>query len=75
MQAVMTSSSALSASQAGAFAQGILPAAMDVASDAPNLPAVDSHSLLKGHKAVTIHHNGSLYRLQATRLGKLILTK
>ncbi len=74
MQAVMTSSSALSASQAGAFAQGILPAAME-ASDAPNLPAVNSHSLLKGHKAVTIHHNGSLYRLQATRLGKLILTK
>ncbi|WP_243020105.1 hemin uptake protein HemP [Simplicispira sedimenti] len=44
-------------------------------SDAPNLPAVDSHSLLRGHKAVTIQHNGTLYRLQATRLGKLILTK
>ena len=34
-----------------------------------------SHSLLRGHKAVTIQHNGALYRLQATRLGKLILTK
>lgn len=40
-----------------------------------HLPAVDSHALLQGQKAVTIHHNGALYRLQATRLGKLILTK
>jgi hemin uptake protein HemP len=24
---------------------------------------------------VTIRHNGEIYRLQATRLGKLILTK
>ncbi|GAB2543440.1 MULTISPECIES: hemin uptake protein HemP [unclassified Simplicispira] len=40
-----------------------------------HLPAVESHALLQGQKAVTIHHNGALYRLQATRLGKLILTK
>jgi hemin uptake protein HemP len=39
------------------------------------LPAVDSGALLQGQKAVTIHHNGALYRLQSTRLGKLILTK
>ena len=39
------------------------------------MPAVESQALLQGHKAVTIHHNGALYRLQATRLGKLILTK
>jgi hemin uptake protein HemP len=39
------------------------------------LPAVDSHALLQGQKTVAIHHNGTLYRLQATRLGKLILTK
>jgi len=38
-------------------------------------PSVDSHALLQGQKAVTICHNGALYRLQATRLGKLILTK
>lgn len=38
-------------------------------------PSVDSQALLQGQKAVTIHHNGALYRLQATRLGKLILTK
>jgi hemin uptake protein HemP len=37
--------------------------------------AVDSHTLLQGQKAVTIVHNGALYRLQATKLGKLILTK
>ena len=36
---------------------------------------VESKQLLKGGKAVGILHNGSLYRLQATKLGKLILTK
>ena len=38
-------------------------------------PPVESIELLKGNKAVGILHNGSLYRLQATKLGKLILTK
>ena len=38
-------------------------------------PSVSSESLLRGQKAVTISHNGSIYRLQATRQGKLILTK
>ena len=37
--------------------------------------AVDSSALLQGRKAVAIIHNGALYRLQATKLGKLILTK
>ncbi|WP_027996924.1 hemin uptake protein HemP [Simplicispira psychrophila] len=37
--------------------------------------AVNSHDLLQGHKTVAIAHNGVIYRLQATRLGKLILTK
>jgi len=36
---------------------------------------VDSAELLRGHKTVEISHNGITYRLQATRLGKLILTK
>lgn len=36
---------------------------------------IDSESLLRGRKTVAINHNGSTYRLQATRLGKLILTK
>ncbi len=37
--------------------------------------SVDSRNLLQGQKVVTIAHNGVLYRLQATKLGKLILTK
>ena len=37
--------------------------------------AVDSSALLQGQKAVAISHNGSVYRLQATKLGKLIRTK
>lgn len=36
---------------------------------------LDSTLLLNGQKAVTIVHNGTPYRLQATKLGKLILTK
>jgi hemin uptake protein HemP len=38
-------------------------------------PLLDSGALLQGHRTVEINHNGELYRLQATRLGKLILTK
>lgn len=37
--------------------------------------SVDSADLLQGQKAVSIVHNGNTYRLQATKLGKLILTK
>ena len=37
--------------------------------------AVESRDLLKGQKAVEIMHNGAIYRLQNTKLGKLILTK
>lgn len=37
--------------------------------------AVESTEILRGQKAVEINHNGLTYRLQATRLGKLILTK
>lgn len=36
---------------------------------------VQSTDLLKGQKSIVIEHNGSIYRLQATKLGKLILTK
>ena len=41
----------------------------------PVLPVLPSADLLRGQKAVAIDHNGSLYRLHATRQGKLILTK
>ena len=36
---------------------------------------VNSTELLRGQKSVEISHNGATYRLQATRQGKLILTK
>ncbi|MDO8450637.1 MAG: hemin uptake protein HemP [Rhodoferax sp.] len=37
--------------------------------------AVHSTDLFKGQKSVAIEHNGCVYRLQTTKLGKLILTK
>jgi hemin uptake protein HemP len=36
---------------------------------------LDSQQLMQGQKTIAIVHNGITYRLQATRLGKLILTK
>ncbi len=51
------------------------PAAPDDSGTRPLEPALDSRALLQGGKAVTIRHNGEAYRLQATRQGKLILTK
>ena len=36
---------------------------------------VPSQELLAGQKTVEILHNALLYRLQTTRLGKLLLTK
>ncbi len=36
---------------------------------------VPSERILQGQRSVAIEHNGSIYRLQATRQGKLILTK
>jgi hemin uptake protein HemP len=41
----------------------------------PSSAALLSEKLLRGQKQVEILHNGSLYKLQATKLGKLILTK
>ena len=38
-------------------------------------PPLPSEQLLQGRRVVEIAHNGEVYRLQATRLGKLILTK
>jgi hemin uptake protein HemP len=47
-----------------------------VEQDAGERPApVPSQQLLQGRRLVEIAHNGEVYRLQATRLGKLILTK
>ncbi len=36
---------------------------------------MNSTDILRGQKTVAIDHNGATYKLQATRLGKLILTK
>jgi hemin uptake protein HemP len=41
----------------------------------PRRPPGPSEQLLQGRRIVEITHNGEVYRLQATRLGKLILTK
>ena len=39
------------------------------------LPPLASSALLRGRSVVRIEHNGALYQLRSTRLGKLILTK
>jgi hemin uptake protein HemP len=44
-------------------------------SDAPINCIVRSEELLHGQPVLHIEHNGALYQLRATRLGKLILTK
>jgi hemin uptake protein HemP len=38
-------------------------------------PLFDSDSLMQGQREILITHQGLTYRLQTTRLGKLILTK
>ncbi|MFZ2220031.1 MAG: hemin uptake protein HemP [Rhodoferax sp.] len=38
-------------------------------------PPVQSSTLFNGGKSVSIEHHGEIYRLQSTKLGKLILTK
>ena len=49
------------------------PSLPQCASNSSN--TVQSTDLLKGQKSVVIEHNGSVYCLQETRLGKLILTR
>ncbi len=49
--------------------------AASTASDPTAARVLSSAALLQGARAVEISHNGTIYRLQATRLGKLILTK
>lgn len=68
----LPSASALPAPTAAA-----LPVAARALQPATSVPprALESTELLRGHKAVEIVHNGAVYRLQATKLGKLILTK
>lgn len=69
-------------------ASSLVAPAPDVQAHAPAAPeaprfddaalvvsSLDSQALLRGHKTVQIAHNGFVYTLQATKLGKLILTK
>jgi hemin uptake protein HemP len=52
------------------------PDKTDVAQGKSGTPSFfKSDALLQGNKSVAIEHNGAVYRLQATKLGKLILTK
>jgi hemin uptake protein HemP len=55
------------------------PSPPQAAESRPEAPArrapLSSEDLLRGARLVEITHNGEVYRLQATRLGKLILTK
>lgn len=44
-------------------------------SDGVALPRWSSECLLCGQREIAIDHNGTIYRLRATRQGKLILTK
>jgi len=55
-------------------AQQLQPMESDAMQRATPAP-VDSEALLRGQRMVEISHHGEIYRLQATRLGKLILTK
>lgn len=49
------------------------PQASSTSATAPGV--IPSSALLQGRNAVLIAHEGQHYRLQATRQGKLILTK
>lgn len=53
------------------------PAPLEAAARPSSTPAgvVPSERILQGQRSVAIEHNGTVYRLQATRQGKLILTK
>jgi hemin uptake protein HemP len=52
------------------------PATPPAAGTPAPLPArISSADLLRGQRVVEIDHEGQRYRLQATRQGKLILTK
>lgn len=76
MYASLTGSSPYLAAALGASTQEPpASAALEGHGSTPALDALDSRDLLQGRKTVAIAHNGNVYRLQATRLGKLILTK
>jgi hemin uptake protein HemP len=64
-------------SKTGAVAAtSLAPAAQSrTAEDCSAASPLSSLVVLRGQKSITIEHQGSVYRLQVTKLGKLILTK
>jgi hemin uptake protein HemP len=48
---------------------------VDFRSQPTELPQKTSREILGGNRKVQIEHDGSLYTLQVTRQGKLLLTK
>jgi hemin uptake protein HemP len=60
---------------AGTGPAGVHATAASQAEPMTGLQALNSDALMQGRKTVAISHNGTVYRLQATRQGKLILTK
>ena len=75
MQATLTIASPLCSAASGLTVSPSATPGPHTADAACAAAAVDSSTLLQGQKAVVIRHNGSVYRLQAIKLGKLILTK
>ncbi|MGI4816296.1 MAG: hemin uptake protein HemP [Janthinobacterium lividum] len=73
--------------RAAVYSQASEPASRQLTAQAPAVQAgattpkgapegsLRSEALLAGKRLVQILHNGSVYELRATRLGKLILTK
>ena len=51
------------------------PAAATDGTPAAAPPAIPSEQMMRGQRSITIVHRGVTYQLQATRQGKLILTK
>ena len=49
--------------------------ALDRSAIRRSAPCLNSDALLQGQRSGSIQHNGAVYRLQSTKLGKLILTK
>ena len=58
-----------------AHAHATFPVGAAPATPTRTEPVLPSQALLQGQRSVAIEHNGAIYRLQATRQGKLILTK
>ena len=63
------------ANPSNSFLRDSLAPAQHAGAEAERPAPLSSDDLLRGRRLVEIAHNGEVYRLQATRLGKLILTK